>query len=297
MTLVKQFENCKNCDSQLAPGAEFCMRCGAQIIEEEFTFKYLKDDFTERFLQIDNNLLLRTVIDMFRRPEVVIKGYIDGVRKRHLKLSNYIAISIALSGLLIFAVQKYFPEAMDISWMIDTNSESFKNNPMFKQGEKPEIDTWFLEYQGILFILMVPLYAVLSKITFYNQKQYSYLKHIVLVGYSQAQLGVVLFLPSLIALFFGYNYLKMSYWMMLIMFLYNCYLYKRIFSLSFGQIIGRALLFIALLIGVFILYMIAVVAFVIVTGKGMPANPNPEAVEAVKDSISYITSSAINWTS
>jgi len=49
MTLVKQFKNCKNCESPLAPKAEYCVRCGAQVIDEAFSFKFLKDDFSDRF--------------------------------------------------------------------------------------------------------------------------------------------------------------------------------------------------------------------------------------------------------
>ncbi|MEP2934845.1 MAG: hypothetical protein ABJM06_03950 [Gilvibacter sp.] len=297
MTLVKQFEDCKNCESQLAPGAEYCMRCGAQVIDEEFTFKFLKNDFSERFVDIDNNLLVRTVRDMVMRPEVVIGGYIDGVRKRHLRLSNYIAIAITLSGLLIFALQKYFPEAMDMTWMFDPESPAFKDNPYLQNGQDPMANAWWMEYQGIIYILMIPIYALMSKLTFLNQKAYSYLKHIVIVGYSQAQMSVVLFLPILIYLSFGGNYMKMSLWVMLLMFLYSCYVYKRIFKLSIGGIIGRGFLFIGIVIGVYLLLIIGVVIFVVATGAARPAAPSPEDLEAVKDTISYISSSAINWTS
>jgi len=296
MTLVKQFENCKNCDSPLAPKAEYCVRCGAQVIGESFSFKFLKDDFSDRFLEIDNNILLRTIKDMFRKPEQVIGGYLSGVRKRHIRLSNYIAIAITLSGLTIFILQN-FPEALDISWMIDPNNPAFKDNPFLTEGEKPQIDTRYLEYQGLLFILMIPLYALLSKLTFYNQKAYSYLKHMVIVGYTQAQLSIFLFAPTIILLLLGYNYMKISNWLMLFMFLYSCFVYKRLFKLSLGQIIGRTLLFIAYLIGIVILYLIGVIVFMMVTRVGIPTNPAPEVIEAVKDTISYISSSTINWTS
>lgn len=298
MTLVKQYEDCKNCESQLAPGADYCMRCGAQVIDEEFTFKFLKNDFSERFFDIDNNLLVRTVRDMFLRPEVVINGYINGVRKRHLRLSNYIAIAITLSGLLIFALQKYFPEAMDVTWMFDPESQAFKDNPFLQNGEDPLENMWWMEYQGILYIIMIPMYALLSKLTFLNQKKYSYLKHIVIVGYSQAQMSIALFLPTFILLTLGFNYMKMSYWVIFLLFLYSCYVYKRVFNLSIGKIILRALLFIGLVIGMYLLFIIGVIIFVVVTGIGQPATtPTPEVIEAAKDTISYISSSAINWTS
>jgi hypothetical protein len=219
------------------------------------------------------------------------------VRKRHLRLSNYLAVAITVSGLLIFALQKYFPEAMDMSWILDVDNPMFRDNPALKQMQEEGANAWWMEYQAVLYIINIPIYALLSKLTFYNQKTYSYLKHMVIVGYSQAHISIVLFIPLLISIILGYNYMKMSYVVILIMFLYSCYVYKRIFALSFRQILGRVLLFFAILLGLIIVYMIIVIAFVLITGVGIPSQPTPENIEVVKDTIAYITSSAINWTS
>jgi len=200
---------------------------------------------------------------MFRKPEQVIGGYLSGVRKRHIRLSNYIAIAITLSGLLVFALQKYFPDALDMSFMFNPDSPAMKNSPFFQNGDDPFENMWWMEYQGILYILLIPIYALFSKLTFYNQKSYSYLKHMVIVGYSQAQLSLVTFIPMLVLLALGFNYLKMTYWILLFIFLYNGYIYKRIFGLSIGKIIGRSFLFIGYLIGIYLLLFILVVLVVV----------------------------------
>ena len=109
------------------------------------------------------------------------------------------------------------------------------------------------------YILAIPIYAILSKFTFWNQKAYSYLKHIVIVGYSQAFMSIIMTAPMLVLLALGFNYLKMSYWVILFMFLYSAYVYKRLFSLSLLQIIGRSLLFLLILIGAYIGFVILVV--------------------------------------
>lgn len=253
--------NCKNCENQLQHHAQFCNSCGARVIEAPFTFRYITQDFEERYLNLDRNLLVRTIRDMFLRPESVIKGYINGVRKRHLNLANFLAVAITASGLLIFALQKFFPNALDLTWMIDPNSEAFKENPFFQNmdPDDPFKGMWWMEYQAALYILAIPIYALFAKITFLNQKAFSYLKHMVIVGYTQSFMSIVLAIPTLIFLAFGFNYLKMSYWIILFMFFFSAYVYKRLFGLSLLQIIGRSLLFLLVGLGLYIVFIILVV--------------------------------------
>ncbi|MDC7999394.1 DUF3667 domain-containing protein [Gilvibacter sediminis] len=265
--------NCKNCDETLEHGAQFCNHCGARVIVEPFTFKYVTQDFEERFLNLDRNLLVRTFRDMLLRPKAVIDGYIDGVRKRHMNLANWLAVAITASGLMIFVIRNLYPESLDMTWMVEAMGESQKDNPFFQnlEQEDPTETMWWMEYQAILYILMIPIYALLAKITFIKQKAYSYLKHIVIVGYTQSWLSLAMTLPVLILLPFGANYMKMSYWVILIQFLFSAYVYKRMFNLSFLGIVWRSLLFILIGIGVYLLLVIGVVIFMMVFGAGFAA--------------------------
>ena len=161
---------CKNCGHSLEDGAHFCNHCGAKVIIEPFTFRYVTRDFEEKYLDLDRNLLVRTIRDMVIRPQEVINGYIDGVRKRHLNLANWLAVAVTVSGLLIFVVKKFYPESFDMTWMVDPNSEEFKQNPFFQNmdPDDPYKNMWWMEYQAIFYILAIPIYAILSKITFLN---------------------------------------------------------------------------------------------------------------------------------
>lgn len=285
MTLVNSTKQCKNCESELKNDASYCTICGAKVIVEPFTFKYIRDDFSEQFLNIDNNILIRTLRDMIFRPEEVIQGYIDGVRRRHLKLANFMALALTLSGLLIFIIQKFIPEAMDVSFMIQDD------NPM-KENFDSESFGNFMEYQGIMFLLFIPVYALMSKLSFYNQKQFSYLKHIVFVAYTQAFLSVIMFIPTLLIVIAGYNYIALSYWVILIMFLYNSYCYKRLFKLSFGKLLLRILVFFGVLIVAFIIYIFIIIGVMMANGQMQ------QVIEAERaKQLGYIVSSARNWTS
>ena len=65
--------------------------------------------------------------------------------------------------------------------------------------------------------------------------------------------------------------MKMSYWVILIQFLFSAYVYKRMFELSFLGIVWRSLLFILVGIGIYILLVIAVVIFMLVFGTAFVA--------------------------
>jgi predicted amidophosphoribosyltransferase len=72
--------DCKNCHKPLNDSQNFCDECGAKIIHNRLTPKVLLQQVNEQFLSIDNKLL-RTFIDLFKKPDNVINGYINGTRK------------------------------------------------------------------------------------------------------------------------------------------------------------------------------------------------------------------------
>ncbi len=277
---------CKNCKTSLSIEDRFCNNCGARVVDQRLTFRYLANDISERFFDLDNNLLLRTIKNMFSRPEEVIGGYIEGVRRKHLSVANYVALAITLAGLQLFIVQKFFPESMDVSWM------GQENNPVLENGTF--LDS-MMEYNSLLYILFIPVYAIISRIVFFNYKKYSYLGHIVIIGYTQSHLGIVLFIPILIALALGANYFMMSYVTIFIMVVFSSYCYKRLFQLSWGKLILKLLLF--LVIGLFFWIGIGILMWVYLFATGQV--DMQELIEASKaqQGMGYIASSAMNWTS
>lgn len=278
---------CKNCKNPLAVEDHFCRGCGSKVISEELTFSYLGNEFSESFLNIDNNRLWQTIKDMVVRPEIVIDGYIHGLRRRYLNVANFLALSVTIAGLQIFLTQKFFQESLDMSWMDSQNNPALQNTEWLDSMQ---------EYNSIIFLLMIPLYALFSKIVFLNKKEYSYLKHIVIVSYSQAQLGICLFIPTMILLIFGVNFFKINYGMMLIMVGYSAYVYKRLFHLSLKQIILKTLFF--LFIGFFFYLGVGILMWVYWIFSGtIDLNEFIKAQQAAQEGTSYIVSSAINWTS
>ena len=74
---------CRNCSKNLSPHAVFCNYCGGKIIKNRITVKNLLEDFNDRFLSIDG-AFPKTFLALFKKPEDVIGGYINGVRKKYI---------------------------------------------------------------------------------------------------------------------------------------------------------------------------------------------------------------------
>jgi hypothetical protein len=148
--------NCKNCGTALTSENNFCNSCGAKVIHNQLTLKNVFEDFSEQFLNYDNKFL-QTFIALYKKPEDVLNGYITGTRKKYVNVLNYIALAVTVSGLQLYILFKFFPDAMQLPDYM-TN-----NNPM---GEGLVNATF--EYNSFWFIALIPLYALISKLAFKN---------------------------------------------------------------------------------------------------------------------------------
>ncbi len=92
---------CKNCDARLRTDYLYCPACGAKVIRNRITIKNLWTDFLERYFNLDNTFI-RTLVHLTTKPEVVIEGYLQGIRRKYLNPISYMGIAITLSGLIVF---------------------------------------------------------------------------------------------------------------------------------------------------------------------------------------------------
>ena len=176
---------------------------------------------------------------------------------------------------------------MDMTWMVGANNPMAQDNSFIEK-------VW--EYQALLYVVLIPLYAVIAKITFFNYKAYSYLHHMVIIAYTQAHLSITLFLPTIIMLMLGANLFKFVYYFSVpIMILYTAYCYKKMYGISLGKIIVKTLFFLLLGSTLYIGASMVVGILLVLTGVLDPQ----QFIDAQKASndVSYIVSSAMNWTS
>lgn len=274
--------NCKNCKHQLSEESDYCHKCGAKVIRNRLTFKNLLEHFSEQFLNYDNKFL-RTFIDMLKMPEVVIGSYIDGTRKRYVNVISYFAISITLAGLQLYILNKFFPEVMDLSSISVEGSEEMNNKNL----------AFVSEYQSMIMMLYVPLYALISKVVFLNYKKYNYTEHLVIFMYILSQMTIFGLFLTFIGVILGWNMGVLGMVSILIQIIYSAYCLKRLFALSVPKILLKTLLFLIVLFILFVIFSIIMAVIMFKTGA------MEEMIEAQKaqKAVSYSISSAMNWTS
>lgn len=275
--------NCKNCALNLLPENDFCSQCGAKVIRNRITFKQILHDFGEQFFNYDNRFL-RTFIKLFTDPKDVIDGYLNGTRKKYVNVISYFAIAITVSGLQIFFLNKFFPEVMDMSAISAGGSEEFSNETM----------KFINEYQSLIMMLYVPLYALLARLVFLKKKNFNFTELVVIFGYILSQISIISAVVTIIFGIFGLTLGYMSIILFPVQIIYSAYCLKKLYNLSIKGIILRTLLF-------FVILGVLFVALSIVMGVIMMNNDSfKELIDtqrAAKEGVSYIASSAINWTS
>lgn len=234
---------CQNCNNTLLERDNYCGACGGKVIRNRLTLKHLFADFSEQFFNYDNTFF-KTFIALFKKPEDVIGGYIDGTRKKYLAVISYFAIALTLAGIQTFILNKFFPDSMNVDFMSPQGMERIQqDNLSFSQ-----------EYQSLLLMLAVPLYALISKLVFLNYKKYNYTEHVVINMYLSAHLAIVSIIPVLFAASLGINFMMSALLLMIFQILYSAYAFKRLFEINLKSMILKLLLFMFFLLVLFIFF-------------------------------------------
>lgn len=227
---------CKNCQRPLRTDYIFCSFCGAKIIQHRLTLKNLWFDITERYFNVDNTFF-KTFVHLFSRPEVVIEGYIEGVRKKYLNPISYLAIALTLSGIMVFFLRKSFPDGL--------NFDVFGTGTYSPEVNKKLTD-FTLTFYSFLFLLYVPMFAFSTWLAF-NKKRYLFTEHIVSAIYTQAHYSLMSFILTLILLWQSpESYMEFSMISLVLNVFYMLYVWKRISNLRMKSFAFYSFIFIML---------------------------------------------------
>ncbi|WP_299769350.1 DUF3667 domain-containing protein [uncultured Dokdonia sp.] len=243
-------DRCKNCDTLLNLDQAYCPSCGAKRMYNRLNWSNLTEDFVDRFLNIENNFL-RTFFALFRKPEDVIGGYIDGMRKRYLSAFSYFAISLTITGLYTFVLRKWFlNEAMFEAAAKEGNGEAVVNSI----GPTMEIVNWVFEYQSILTFINIPLYALISIMVFWNYKKYNFIEHVVIYLYVYSHTQIITSVISILFMWSSFIQVMISSLVTFLYIIYTAYVLMRLFNLTIEKIILKTLLFFAVGLVISILF-------------------------------------------
>lgn len=252
--------DCKNCNRPLNNSQRFCDDCGAKVIQNRLTPKVLVQQINEQFISIDNKFL-RTSIDLFKKPEAVINGYIDGTRKKYIDVLQYFAISLTLAGIQVFLITTFFKEALEVNPTLMSTLEAMPGQD--KNPIKNFNFDFITQYQSLIYIAGVPLSAFSSWIVYYmlDNKRYNFTEHLVLNLYYSAQIIMVTSILSILFLIFGLDYLIISSLVMIPAIVYLGYILKDVFKESHLETFSK---FLPMMIIYSILYFVIMLIFVLV---------------------------------
>ena len=234
---------CKNCQTELLENDDFCRKCGGKIIRNRLSFKNLFEHLSETFFNYDNKLL-RTFVQLFKKPEDVIVGYIDGVRKKYINPISFFGLALTLSGISIFIIKTWYIEHLDMSNLFE--GLNVPKDVLNASTNKS------LEYNSLIYSLFVPIFALISWITFL-EKRYNFTEHIIIYLYSMSLMSVLMVVFTQILLFLAPEYyLLFSILSFPLMFVYHSYILTRIFKLSIAQLFIKSFIAIALILLVYV---------------------------------------------
>ncbi|WP_162183652.1 DUF3667 domain-containing protein [Wocania ichthyoenteri] len=146
------------------------------------TAKSLSYDFLERYFNLDNTFL-KTIWHMITKPKDVCGGYISGLRKKYLNPVSMLAISLTLSGFILFLMKK-------IAWSdIDFSKISYAQTSSGGAGTE-KIMSSTMEYSSLLFLFYIPILAFASYL-FFNKQKYNLAEHIVTSIYALTSFSII----------------------------------------------------------------------------------------------------------
>jgi len=252
----KPVDTCLNCGMQFDDTDHFCRACGAKKIEERFTPKRVLHEAGERVFNIDNTFL-RTFRDLFVKPEAVIGGFLAGLRKRYLHAFSYFTISITISGFQVFVLKRFYPEVITHLGELSGNGSAIGF----------QIQDYALEYQPVVMFATIPILAFMGWLTFLTLKKHNYTEHFIIQLYSYSHLSMLSAIVGILFLITETSYLIFSAITTPLYMVYNAYVFKKLYNLSWKGILLRSSLFLAIFLFIYLLLvMIAVVVMIVVLG-------------------------------
>ncbi|MFK7782250.1 DUF3667 domain-containing protein [Psychroserpens sp.] len=226
--------------------------------------KSIAADINEQFLNIDNKFL-KTFLHLFKKPDAVINGFINGTRKKYVNVIQYFAISLTLVGIQVFLMNTFFKEAMEIDPNMFgpmANPENQENNP-FKDLKYEDYNN----YQSVFYVLSIPFSAISTWLAYWiaGLRQYNFTEHLILNLYYSAQVIIINAFVTIILLCLGVDFILISTISTIFIFCYFFYVLKRVFNTSILMTLAYFLLVMAALGFIFIIIMILLILIVAIT--------------------------------
>ena len=160
-------ENCQNCNEIIT--GNFCANCG-QKKYKRIDKKYVWDEIQYTFLHTNKGFLY-SIKNIIKNPGKTARKFIDGNRVNHYKP---ILLTFVLSGIAAFLTYK-------VLGLREVMSKYYENNQMSSKFTN-DLLSFLSSYTSILMLLLVPFFAIATKIAF-KKYGHNYYEHVVMNSY------------------------------------------------------------------------------------------------------------------
>lgn len=190
--------NCLNCGQEIT--GNYCSNCG-QKKYRRIDRKYIIEEAQYTFVHTNKGFLY-SVKNILRNPGKTAREFIDGNRVNHYKP---ILLAFLLSGISAFISLKLIG-LYDIMENMNFNGQKMNSPKMH------EFMSFITSYNSFIAVLMIPVFALFSKLVFYKWG-HNYYEHIVMNAFFQSYYTLIYILvlyPLMFLLKENHN------WMMLL---------------------------------------------------------------------------------
>ncbi|MGB3607787.1 MAG: DUF3667 domain-containing protein [Psychroserpens sp.] len=261
--------NCGNCNTQVTLEQQFCSQCGEKTTFKRLSLKSIVGSFFSDLISYDNKFL-KTFKVLSIKPELVIESYIQGFRRTYVNPLTYLGLTITLIGFQFFILNRFFPELLRgdtfFATKPDNSSSPFDINSFLNT---------FYQYQGILTVLLIPLYGFASRLLFLDFKKHNLAEHFIINIYANSHLYIIWVALTLATLPLGINYNVFSQFSAILLIIYLTYIFKRLYNIKTYDALARIVLYtilvlVATIILVFVMTIIYIL-FMIFSGQLTPS--------------------------
>lgn len=253
--------NCKNCATEIDSSTSFCHNCGAKIIKERITIKFIILQLLESFGW--DSVFFFTIKKMFFKPNIVISEYINGTRKRYVKPFSYLIIGVAIYltfinffkddlNIINNVINKSYIEAAnkDLSELKNISEEELLALKRDKRSAQIglKFGEYTLKYFNFIALLFIPFFAFMSKWTY--KKPYNYGEHIVINTYLY---GTSMYISILFFFLAKFINPKIYFFTNLAFLLFYLYAFTKLYNHTFKQALLKLLRFLLVFIILFLI--------------------------------------------
>ena len=176
--------NCKNCDKHIE--GNFCGNCGQNTKIGKIDYKHVVNEIPDSLFQLNHGLLF-TIKELFLRPGIRIREYLDGKRKNYFKPISYVLLLSTIYGLSSGLVDQKTLLGKFIQGISVAYAEDFKSNFVL------EILDWIVSNHAYTTLILLPFFAMASYLVFIDFKL-NYFEHIVINAYIAGQQAIIYFI-------------------------------------------------------------------------------------------------------